>query len=77
MRIYKTWHKHALTGIESWFIGIGVPEFIGGADCHDLFIAHDDRAVRDDAKRTEGVSALRAACEGKELGSRMDKHGVI
>ena len=74
VRVDKAGHENATARVESGFIGIGVFEFSGGADRDDLFIAHNDRAVFDDAKRAEGMSALRAACEGEELGGGVDEH---
>jgi hypothetical protein len=68
MRINKTGHEHASAGVESRFVGIGGFEFGGGSDSDNRFIAHDNRAVFDDAKRAKGVSALGSADEGEELG---------
>ena len=77
MRIDKPRHEHASVGIECRFVGIGGFEFSCGADRDDLFIADDDRAVFDDAKCAKRVTALRAACEGEELGGGVYEHGYI
>ena len=73
VRVYEAGHENTTPRVESWFIGIGVLEFVGSADCDDLFIARDDRAFFDDAKRTKRFSALNV-CKGKKLGSRVYKH---
>jgi hypothetical protein len=57
-------------------VGIRGFELRRGTDRNDLFIAHDDRAVFDDAKRTEGFAALWSAAEGEELGGGVDEHNV-
>ncbi len=74
VRVHEARHDDAAPRIEGRFVGIGGAQFIGGADRDDLLVTHDDRAICDDAKRAEGMSALRTAREGQELGGGMDEH---
>lgn len=75
VRVNKAWHEDASAGVECRLVGIGGFEFSSGPDRDDGFIMHYDRAVFDDAERAEGVSALRTALQGEELGGGVDKHG--
>ena len=77
VRVDKTRHQDAVACIESRFVRIGSLEFRRRADRDDLFVAYDDCAVFDDAKRAEGMSALRTACQGEELGGGVDEHGLV
>jgi hypothetical protein len=77
VRVDKPGHDDAAPRIEGRFVGIGGAEFGGRADRDDLFIAHDDRAVFDDTKRSKGMTALRSAFEGEELGGGVDEHGMF
>jgi hypothetical protein len=45
-----------------------------GTHRDDLFIAHDDSAIFDDAERADGLPALGSAGEGEELGGGVDEH---
>jgi hypothetical protein len=51
-----------MTRVESRFVWVISAEFSRCADRDDSFIADDNRAIFDDAKRAEGMSALRSAC---------------
>ncbi len=75
VRVHEARHDNAMPRVERGFIGIGGAQIVGGANRDDFLVTHDDRAVFEDAERAEGVSALRAAREGQELGSRVDEHG--
>ena len=61
VRVHKARHEDAIARVESRFVGIGGFEFSRRADRDDLFIAHHDCTVFDDAKRAEGLAPLRAA----------------
>jgi hypothetical protein len=74
VRVYKARHEHASVRVESRLVGIGSFEFRRSANRDDSFISNHDRAVFDDAKCAEGMSALRAACESEELGGGVDEH---
>ena len=67
MRIHKTRHEYAPIRIESWFVGVSCLEFSRSTHRNNLFIAHKDCAIFDDAKRAERVTALRPAGKGEEL----------
>jgi hypothetical protein len=75
VRVYKARHHNASVRIEGGFIGIGSAKFGGCSDRDNLFIADNDRAIFNDAKHAEGVTALRSAREGEELGGGVDEHG--
>ena len=74
MRVDESGQDYAAAGVEGGFVAVSSAQLIGGADCDDLFVAHDDRAVLDDPEFSKVAAALGAACEGKELGCRVDEH---
>ena len=74
VRVDKARHDDTAVGIERRLVGIRGFEFSSSADRDNFFVAEDDRAVFDDTKRAEGMSALRSACEGEELGGGVDEH---
>src|SRR5262245_45774836 len=76
MRIDKTRHEDATARVEGRFIGVGGFEFSRCSDRYNLFIAHNDRAIFDDAERTKRFAALRSASEGEELRGGVDEHEV-
>jgi len=75
MRVDKARQEDAPACVESRFIGIGGFEFSRGADRDNRFIPDNNRAIFDNAKRAEDVSALGTAFEGEELGGGVDEHG--
>ena len=75
VRVHEAGHDDTAPRVEGRFVGIGGAQVVGSADRDDLLVAHDDRAVLEDAERAEGASALRTAREGEQLGGGMDEHG--
>jgi len=69
VRVDEAGHDHAAGGVQHRLFGMEAAQVAGGSDCGDLPGTDEYRAVFEDAKVAKGVSALRAACEGQELGS--------
>ena len=58
VRVHETRHEDAVARIQRRFVRIGSFEFSRRADRDDPFIAHNDRAVFDDAKCAESLAPL-------------------
>ena len=72
VRVHEAGHHHAAGGVQCWFARVTGAQFGSRADGDDLLVADEDRAVLEDAESTEVAAALRAACEGQELGGGVD-----
>jgi hypothetical protein len=77
MRVDKARHDDTMACIESRFVGMGGAQFGCSPHSDDPLITNHNRAIFDDTEVAEGMSALRSACEGKELGGGVDEHGGV
>lgn len=74
VRVHEAGHQHASARVEGRLIGVGGFHFGCRPNRDDLFIAHHNRAVFDDAEVAEDMSALGTALQGEELGGGVDEH---
>jgi hypothetical protein len=75
VRVYETGQDCAAGSVQRRLLRVSQAQFFGWPDGYDILGADEHRTVFHDAQVSEGVSALRAAGQGKELGGGMDQHG--
>ena len=77
VRVHEAGQDGAAAGIEAGFVGISGQQVFGETDGQDRPIADEHGAIFEQAQAAQGMSALRAALQGEELGGGVDQHDSL